>query len=264
MNILEQIASYARERVRRDKEIICPEEMRELAYERKYSDGRRFERALAKAGRRFICEVKKASPSKGIIDPEFDYMAAAKSYEAAGADAISCLTEPKWFLGSDDIFRAIRKEVATPMLRKDFVVDEYQIYQAKAMGADCVLLICSILDDDRLAEYIGLCGELQLSALVETHDEEEIGRAVAAGGRIIGVNNRNRKDFSVDLHLAEKLRALIPSDRIMVAESGVSMPRDAAMLFEAGADAILVGEALMRASDKGEFLQKMREARLDA
>ena len=195
-----------------------------------------------------------------MIDPQFDYFGIAGQYEEAGADCISVLTEPKWFLGSDEIFRAIRLTVDVPMLRKDFTVDEYQIYEAKVMGADAVLLICALLDTDKLREYLAICDKLGLSALVETHDETEMQSAVAAGARLIGVNNRNLRDFSVDLGNAARLRAGAPEGTIFVAESGVSCPEDAAKLRQAGADAILVGEFLMRSLDKKRALQALREA----
>ena len=257
--ILDTIAGYARLRVARDKEAVSSEAMRELAAGSP-ADGQAFYDAVGKAGISFICEVKKASPSKGVIDPVFDYLSIAAAYEAAGADCVSCLTEPKWFLGSDDIFREIRLAIRTPMLRKDFVVDEYQLYQAKAMGADCVLLICSILDTETLARYLGICETLGLAALTEAHDEKEIDSAVSAGARMIGVNNRNLRDFSVDLGNASRLRARIPADRLFVAESGVMRPADAAAMKSIGADAILMGEALMHASDKKAALDAMREA----
>ncbi len=289
MTILDQLARHAAERVEQDKKRISLEEIRGLARaagaagaacaagaagtvgkaglnvetsRAAFGDtGRRsFYDAISKPGMSFICEVKKASPSKGIIDPVFDYTGIGRAYEEAGADAISCLTEPKWFKGSDAIFREIRSIVKTPMLRKDFVVDEYQLYQARVMGADCILLICALLEQKTIQRYLGICEELGLAALVETHDEAEILSAVKAGARLIGVNNRNLKDFSVDLENASRLRELIPDDRLYVAESGVRTPEDAARLKEAGADAILVGEAMMRAPDKAAFLHAMREA----
>ena len=258
--ILDTIAAYARERVAKDRETVSFEAMRELAMQGSPAGGKAFYDAIAKPGMRFICEVKKASPSKGVIDPVFDYISIARSYDAAGADAVSCLTEPKWFLGSDSIFRDIRAEIAAPMLRKDFVVDEYQLYQAKVLGADCALLICAILDTAALARYLGVCEDLGLAALTEAHDAEEIASAVAAGARMIGVNNRNLKDFSVDLGNAARLRDLIPPERLYVAESGVKTPEDAAAMKAIGADAILMGETLMRAPDKGAALRAMREA----
>jgi indole-3-glycerol phosphate synthase len=258
--ILDTIAAYARQRAARDKETVSAEAMRELAARGGRANGKAFYDAVGKDGMSFICEVKKASPSKGVIDPVFDYLAIARDYEAAGADCVSCLTEPKWFLGSDAIFRDVRAAISTPMLRKDFVVDEYQLYQAKVMGANCALLICAILDTATLARYLGICEDLGLAALTEAHDEAEIAAAVAAGARMIGVNNRNLKDFSVDLGNAARLRERIPADRLYVAESGVKTPADAAAMRAIGADAILMGEALMRAEDKAAALSSMREA----
>lgn len=260
MTILDQLADHARSRVAADKEQTCLEVMRELALQGGAGHGAAFEAALRKPGLSFICEVKRASPSKGLIAPDFPYQQIAKEYEAAGADAVSCLTEPKWFLGSDDIFWDIRQTIFTPMIRKDFTVDEYQIYQAKVMGANAVLLICAILDTKTVAKYLALCDSLGLAALVETHDEAEIASAVSAGAKIIGVNNRNLKDFSVDFANAARLRDLIPPEAIYVAESGVARPEDAAALRKIGADAVLVGEMLMRAKDKGALLSQMREA----
>lgn len=261
-NILSTIADYARQRVEADKARCGPELMRQLALQCGPGGGAAFEAALRRSGMSFICEVKKASPSKGLISPDFPYLDIARAYEASGADCISCLTEPKWFLGSDEIFRQIRQTVSTPMLRKDFTVDEYQIVQAKVLGADAVLLICSILDTGTIARYLALCAELGLAAIVEAHDETEIASALSAGARIIGVNNRNLKDFSVDFQNAARLRDLIPPEAVYVAESGVKGPEDAAALKAIGADAALIGEALMRAKDKGAMLRAMREAAL--
>lgn len=260
MNILEQIAEKTRARVAEDKRRLSPEALRERCIHAGKGGGDAFVRALQAPGLRFICEVKKASPSKGVIDPVFDYRAIARAYESAGADCISCLTEPHWFLGSDTIFRDIHGTVRTPMLRKDFTVDAYQIYQARAMGADAVLLICALLDTRTIAQYLELCDALGLAALVETHNESEIASALAAGATLIGVNNRNLKDFSVDFSNAARLRRCIPAEAIYVAESGVRTPEDAAALRNAGADAVLMGEVLMRASDKAALLARMREA----
>ena len=285
MTILDQLACHAKERVAEDKKKISPDEMKKLALAGARADGttsgsavsgsgiqttscgamsgaerKTFYDIISCPGMSFICEVKKASPSKGVIDPEFDYRRIAREYEAAGADAISCLTEPKWFMGSDAVFSEIRAKVSIPMLRKDFVIDEYQLYQAKVMGADCVLLICALLDTETIRQYLAVCDTLGVAALVETHDEAEILSAVSAGARMIGVNNRNLKDFSVDIDNASHLRKLIPDDRLYVAESGVRTPEDAARLKAAGADAILVGEAMMRAEDKTAFLLAMKEA----
>lgn len=260
MTILDTLADHARQRVAADRAQLPLETLRELAQQGGRGSGGAFREALAAPGMRFICEVKKASPSKGIISPDFPYLDIAKSYEQAGADCISCLTEPKWFLGSDRIFTEIRQQVRIPMLRKDFTVDAYQIYQAKVMGANAVLLICAILDTAAIAEYLRLCDELGLAALVEAHTPEEIASAVSAGAQIIGVNNRNLKDFSVDFTNAARLRDLIPPEALYVAESGVTGPEDARTLRSIGADAALIGEALMRAKDKGAMLAAMREA----
>ena len=201
MTILDEIAAKTRERVARDREALPLDALRELCAQGAPADGAAFVSALRAPGLRFICEIKKASPSKGVIDPDFDYIAIARAYAAASADAISCLTEPHWFLGSDDIFRAVRGTVSTPLLRKDFTVDAYQLYQAKALGANAVLLICAILDTHTIAQYLEICNTLGLAALVETHNEAEIDSAVSAGATLIGVNNRNLKDFSVDFSL---------------------------------------------------------------
>lgn len=258
--ILDELAAHARERVAAAQAEQPLGKLRELCAELGPADGRRFEQALRRPGLAFLCEVKKASPSKGVIDPVFPYRAIAESYEAAGADCVSCLTEPKWFLGSDDIFREIRGCISLPMLRKDFTVDAYQLYQARLMGANAVLLICALLDTHTIARYLEICAELGLSALVETHDANEIASAVTAGARMIGVNNRNLKDFTVNLDNAARLRELVPPEAVFVAESGVTAPEDAAALRSAGADAVLIGEALMRAQDKAALLAAFREA----
>ena len=197
MNILDQLADHARERVAAAKTVLPGEELRERALALPKGEFR-LEEALRKPGISFICECKKASPSKGLIAPDFPYLEIARAYEAAGADAISVLTEPKWFLGDDRYLKEIAAEVTLPCLRKDFTVDPYMIYEAKLLGASAVLLICSILTEAQLRQYHDVCEELGLSALVEAHDAREIDMALAAGARIIGVNNRNLKDFSVD------------------------------------------------------------------
>lgn len=208
--ILQAIAAHARERVAAAEEETSLDALQAQCRALGRAHGSPFRSALETPGLSFLCEVKKASPSKGVIAPDFPYRDIARDYQAAGADAISCLTEPKWFLGSDQIFREIRGAVSLPMLRKDFTVDEYQLYQARLMGADCVLLICALLDTDELARYLGICEELGLDALAEAHDAWEIASAVSAGAKIIGVNNRNLKDFSVDFSNAARLRDQIP------------------------------------------------------
>lgn len=258
--ILDTIAAHARERVAADRAELPLEVLRELCRAAGPGNGGCFLTALRKPGMGFICEIKKASPSKGVISEDFPYLDIAREYEAAGADAVSCLTEPRWFLGSDDIFRSVRREISLPMLRKDFTVDEYQIYQARYLGVDAVLLICTLLDTGTLARYLELARGLGLAALVEAHDETEIRSAVEAGAEIIGVNNRNLKDFSVDFSNAARLRDLIPAECVYVAESGVTGPEDVAALKNAGADAVLMGEVLMRCPDKAAMLLAMREA----
>ena len=219
----------------------------------------RFERVLAAPGDiHFICECKKASPSKGLIAPEFPYLEIAKQYEAAGASAISVLTEPKWFLGSDDYLREIAAEVQTPCLRKDFTVDPYMIYEAKLLGASAVLLICALLDTKTLASYIEIADALGLSALVEAHDEAEVSSASAAGARIIGVNNRNLKDFTVDIHNSIRLREHAPAGTTFVAESGIRTPEDVETLRRNGVNAVLIGEQLMRATSPKAEIDRLR------
>lgn len=259
MTILEQLADHARQRTEQAKRVLPPEEIRHQALSLP-KGGFSFQQALKKPGVSFICECKKASPSKGLIAPNFPYLEIAKEYEAAGADCISVLTEPKWFLGNDEYLKEIAEAVLIPCLRKDFTVDEYQIYQAKVLGASAVLLICSVLTEDQMKDYIRICDELGLSALVEVHDEQEVQTALNAGARIIGVNNRNLKDFSVDTDNSRRLRELIPPGILFVSESGVRTAEDVETLRKIGADAVLIGETLMRASDKRAKLAELRGA----
>ena len=262
-NILKILADAARERVAEDKKKISMEDMVKKALSMEcntdYETGFIVEQALKKEGISFICEVKKASPSKGLIAPNFPYVEIAKEYETAGAACISVLTEPTRFLGDDRYLQEIVDNVATPVLRKDFTVDSYQIYQAKVLGASMILLICSLLDEDTIREYIGICDTLGLSALVETHDEDEIAMAVRAGARIIGVNNRNLKDFTVDVHNSERLRKLVPPDVLFIAESGIRTAKDIKVLYDAGVNGVLIGETLMRSPDKKAMLEELRK-----
>ncbi|MBP3274566.1 MAG: indole-3-glycerol phosphate synthase TrpC [Butyrivibrio sp.] len=257
MTILDEIAQVAKKRVANAKENKPLEEVKKLALALPKGNFE-FEKALSGDGISFICECKKASPSKGIIAENFPYLDIAMDYERAGADCISVLTEPKWFLGSDQYLKEIAATVSIPCIRKDFVVDEYMIYEAKILGAKCVLLICAILTDEQLKEYIAICNELGISALVEAYDEKEIQMALEAGARMIGVNNRNLKDFTVDTDNSKRLRALIPSDVLFVSESGVKDRSDVEALIEIGADAVLVGETLMRAADRKEKLSELK------
>lgn len=258
MNILEEIAEKTKSRVEDAKRHRPLSTLRELAEKAGADTGFPFEKALAKEGLGFICEVKKASPSKGIIAEDFPYVEIAKQYEAAGASALSVLTEPYYFKGSNDYLREIRQAVSLPILRKDFTVDEYMIYEAKVLGADAVLLICAILSDEQLAAYGKLAKSLGLSALVEAHDEEEVQRAIACGTTIIGVNNRNLKDFTVDIHNSVRLRTLVPKEILFVSESGIKTKDDTAKLKENGTDAVLIGETLMRSGNIAETLKELR------
>lgn len=257
--ILNELAVHAAKRVALKKESIGMEEMREMAAGFPAGDFR-FEQSLNHPGLSFICEVKKASPSRGILSDPFPYREIAIEYESAGADCVSCLTEPKWFLGSDEIFQQIRSDISIPMLRKDFTVDEYQLYEAKCMGADAVLLICALLNTETVARFLEICSELGICALVEAHDEKEIRSAVSAGAKLIGVNNRNLKNFTVDFDNARKLRDLVPPSAVFVAESGINSPTDVAAIYAAGADAVLIGEALMRSHDRKKLLAAFRSA----
>lgn len=257
MDILQILADSARKRVEEYKNTCSADEMKSLALSMDKGNFE-FENSLKTEGLSFICECKKASPSKGIIDENFDYLNIALDYEAAGASCISVLTEPTKFLGKDEYIQEICKNVSIPVLRKDFTVDEYMIYQAKTFGADCVLLICSILDTDSLREYIKICDSLGISALVEAHDEREIHMGLDAGARIIGVNNRNLTDFTVDMSNSCALRSLVPPEVIFVSESGVKTRGDVRQLENQGVDACLVGESMMRAEDKKSFLDYLR------
>lgn len=255
--ILDQLADHARERVEDAKRRQSLTEIRQRALDMPKGNFA-FEEALRKPDIAFICECKKASPSKGLIAPEFPYLSIAREYEAAGADAVSVLTEPKWFLGSGKYLKEIAEAVSIPCLRKDFTVDEYMIYEAKLLGASAVLLICSILSEEQIKEYIGICDGLGLSALVEAHDGEEVETALRAGSRMIGVNNRNLKDSSVDTENSRRLRQMIPPEVLFVSESGVDCAEDVSRLRGIGADAVLIGETLMRAADKKAKLRELK------
>ncbi|MBR4667205.1 MAG: indole-3-glycerol phosphate synthase TrpC [Butyrivibrio sp.] len=257
--ILDELADYARYRVEEAKKNRSLSDVRSLAESLPVGNFE-FEKALSKPELSFICECKKASPSKGLIAPDFPYLQIAKEYEEAGADCISVLTEPKWFLGSDEYLKEITENVGTPCIRKDFTVDEYMIFEAKNLGAKAVLLICSILELQQIKAYIAICDELGLSALVEAHDEKEIETALSAGARIVGVNNRNLKNFSVDTGNSKKLRSLVPKDTIFVSESGISSLKDIKAVKAFGADAVLIGEMLMREKDKKSLIQALRNA----
>lgn len=256
--ILDTIVEATKKRIEKDKKNLSAELMKELALKIPASREFPFEKALGKEGIHFICEVKKASPSKGIIAEDFPYLTIAKEYEEAGASCISVLTEPDFFLGKDAYLSEIRKEVSIPILRKDFTIEPYQIYQAKTLGADAILLICSLLGEEDLKAYLLLCNELGLSALVEAHDEAEVERAVKAGARIIGVNNRNLKTFEVDIRTSGRLRRLVPESILFVAESGIKTAEDIRVLKEDKVNGVLIGETLMRSRDKKKLLAELR------
>lgn len=258
MTILDEIAAKTRERVEEQKAKVSLEEVRAQAEALEADSGYPFEKALAADGLSFICEIKRASPSKGLIAPEFPYVDIAKDYEKGGARALSVLTEPYWFQGSDEYLRQIREAVSLPILRKDFVVDEYMIYEAKAMGADAVLLICAILSDEELKEFYTIADGLGLSALVETHDQEEVNRALKIGARVVGVNNRDLHTFTVDMNNSIRLRHSVPEDILFVSESGIKTGEDIRALADNGVNGVLIGESFMVAQDRvkavGQFI----------
>ncbi len=276
MTILDKIAESARQRVELQKTKLSRESIKEIiqavegtsrfhnreafAFENTLKRNRIRQENKCKSKMSFICEVKKASPSKGIIADEFPYLEIAEEYVQAGADAISVLTEPEYFLGDDRYLAEISRRVHIPVLRKDFTIDEYQIYEAKMIGADAVLLICSLLDTAVLAHYLELCKGLGLSALVEVHDSHEVTSAIEAGAGIIGVNNRNLQTFQVDLENSIRLRSLVPEHIIFVAESGIKSQEDIVRLHDAGVDAVLIGETLMRSADKRDALSALKKA----
>lgn len=257
MTILEQLADHARERTENAKKTYPLEKLREQALSLPQLNFA-FEKAIRKKELSFICECKKASPSRGIIAHNFPYLQIAKEYEAAGADCISVLTEPKWFLGNKEYLHQIASTVSIPCLRKDFTVDEYMIYESRILGASAVLLICSILSERQIGEYIQICDAMEISALVEAHDEQEIAMAVHVGARLIGVNNRNLRDFTVDTENSFRFREMIPRDILFVSESGIRNAQDVEKLRQVGADAVLIGETLMRAENKAAKLTELR------
>lgn len=273
MNILEEIAGKTRERIEEEKRRCSPAEMKGLAEEllrsKKHGGagaltgadnaaaGGCFYRALAVPGMSYICEVKKASPSKGLIAPDFPYLEIAREYEVAGASAISCLTEPFYFRGADQYLKEITGSARIPVLRKDFTVDEYMIYQAKTLGASAVLLICAILDKVQLRDYRQLAESLGLDALVEAHDETEVEMALDVGAKIVGVNNRDLKTFQVDMQNSIRLRNLASREVLFVSESGIKGPEEISILREHQVDAVLIGETLMRSTDKKAELERL-------
>ena len=258
MNILEEIAEKTKKRVEERKQQISLEDMKQAALQKEPDTGFPFEKALRSDSLSFICEVKKASPSKGLIAPYFPYVRIAKDYEKGGASALSVLTEPYYFQGDNSYLTEIKKEVVLPIIRKDFTVDEYMIYEAKVIGADAILLICAILTDEELKRFHELATSLGLTALVEAHDAEEVERAVKIGAKVIGVNNRDLKTFTVDIHNSIRYRQMVDDDIVFVSESGIRDRADIEMLEENKVDAVLIGETLMRAENTVKALQQLR------
>ena len=258
MSILDEIAARTKERIAEKRAKLPLQMVRRQAEKMPADSSFPFAQALKKPGISMICEIKKASPSKGVIATEFPYLKIAKTYELAGASAISCLTEPYYFQGKDEYLQEIAAQAAIPVLRKDFTVDPYMIYEAKLLGASAILLICAILDNSELKEYLTIATELGLSALTEVHTEKEVERALTCNANIIGVNNRNLNTFQVDVNTSLRLRKLVPKDILYVSESGIQSPDDLARLSENGTDAVLIGEMLMRAEDQREALANLK------
>lgn len=258
--ILDKIAEATKIRVTEDKKKISEYKMREMAEETAKNSSKdfTFEAALKREPINFICEVKKASPSKGIIAEVFPYLTIAREYEVAGAACISVLTEPNFFLGSDTYLREISETVNIPTLRKDFTIDPYQIFQAKTLKASAVLLICALLSKEQLKEYLAIAHSVGLSAIVEAHDEAEIENALYAGSRIIGVNNRNLKNFEVDIQNSVRLRKMVPEEVLFIAESGIKTKDDIRILRDNKVNGVLIGETLMKSDDKKKMLEELK------
>lgn len=256
--ILDTIIEKTKERIEKLKKEIPITELKKKIVQEEITKDFPFEKALQKEGMSFILEVKKASPSKGNIVENFSYITIAKEYETIGASAISVLTEPFFFKGSNQYLQEIASNVKIPLLRKDFVVDEYMIYEAKVLGASAILLICSVLSEEELKAYIKLADALGLSCLVETHDIQEIEMAMRSGARIIGVNNRNLKDFSVDITNSIRMRKYVDPKILFVSESGITTAEDITTLKQNQVNAVLIGETIMRAKDKQAMLMKLR------
>ena len=256
--MLTEIVEKTKERVEIAKNILPLEEIKKEVSLLEISDEFPFKKALSEDEISIIAEVKKASPSKGLIAEDFDYVAIAKDYESAGASAISVLTEPYFFQGSNDYLEEIVENVSIPVLRKDFIVDEYMIWEAKLLGASAILLIVSILDIVQLKKYLDLAHDLGLSAIVETHDGDEIMRAMTVGAEIIGVNNRNLNDFTVDIENSINLRRCVSGDVIFISESGIKTKEDVTRLKENSVDAVLIGETLMKSDDKKAMISELK------
>ena len=260
MMFLEKIINSTKKRLEAKKAGLPFEKIVKLALEAPQNYDFPFEKALRLNGIAFICEVKKASPSKGIISHDFPYMQIARDYMAGGAAAISVLTEPEFFLGSDEYLHDISNSLTIPTLRKDFTIDPYQIYEARVLGASAILLIAEILDENSIREYINIAHSLGLSALVESHSLQQMEKSIAAGARVIGVNNRNLDTFEVNIKTSVNLRKRAPKELIFVSESGISTQEDITILRENNVNAVLIGETLMRSSDRIKTLEMLRRA----
>ena len=256
--MLDEIVEKTKERVEKAKEAIPLDELKKEVSQLDITDEFPFKKALSVDDIAIIAEVKRASPSKGLIAEDFDYLKIAKEYEEAGASAISVLTEPYFFKGDNEYLKEIAETVSIPVLRKDFVVDEYMIWEAKLLGASAVLLISSILDIASLKKYLDLAHDLGLSAIVETHDGDEIRMAMNVGAEIIGVNNRNLEDFTVDIENSINLRRCVGHDVIFISESGIKTKEDVARLKENDVDAVLIGETLMKSDDKKAMILELK------
>ena len=256
--MLDEIVEKTKLRIDEEKKIKSLDDLKAEVLSKEIEMDFPFKKALSTQDISIIAEVKRASPSKGLIAEDFDYVKIAKEYEEAGASAISVLTEPYFFLGSDDYLSDIAQNVSIPILRKDFVVDEYMIWQAKALGASAILLIVSILDTVQLKKYLDLAHDLGLSAIVETHDASEISTAMIVGAEIIGVNNRNLNDFTVDIENSINLRRCVSGDVVFISESGIKTKEDVTRLKENNVDAVLIGETLMKSDDKKSLISELK------
>ena len=256
--ILDDIVTKQKVRIKNEKKEKSLEFLKQEVLALPLSEKYFFEDSLKSKEFSFICEIKKASPSKGVIVEEFPYTDIAQDYEQAGAAAISVLTEPNFFKGNDIFLKDVADIVNIPVLRKDFIIDEYQIYQAKLIGADAVLLICAVLDESTLKKFINIATSLKLSCLVETHNEEEIKKALSCNAKIIGINNRDLKTFTVDINTSLKLRKFIPENKILVSESGIKTAQDIKMLKNAGFNGALIGESMMLSKNKEQFLLSLK------
>ena len=256
--ILDDIIAKQKTRIENEKKEKNIETLKQEVLSLPSSKNFFFENSLKNKDFAFICEIKKASPSKGVIVEDFPYTDIAQEYEKAGASAISVLTEPHFFKGNDKYLKDVADIVNIPVLRKDFIIDEYQIYQAKLIGADAVLLICAVLDESTLKNFINIATSLKLSCLVETHNEEEIKKALSCNAKIIGINNRDLKTFNVDINTSLKLRKLLPNDKILISESGIKIAQDIKMLKDAGFNGALIGESMMLSKNKEQFLLSLK------